>query len=191
MKFQVEIELFGRGSVKGDEPVECGHGCDEDGRTTCDCPEVTGKREPIEDAVVQAIAHHIMDRREYQLNEHFDKAINRRVNERVNELIDAEAAPRIRMLLDEGWTPTNRYGDREKRVTFTEMVIKTITEQQGDGYSRKPSLIERVAQEKVGEALNGELGKVIKEASEKFRATVDDIAKAKLGETLKNALGLR
>jgi phage baseplate assembly protein W len=172
--------------------------------------------EPTVEQVADAIASRVLSHRasEYldetdtpsrytrrDLGETLRQLIDDKVEELVGRLVteqfDAAIRDRIAAKVDEvvmsGWQQTDGYGNAtggriDLRTRISDILTKPT---EGHGYGNRVTAVAVIAKDVVDKAFQGEFGKEIAAAREKFRADVDDVVKAKLVESIKGALGLR
>lgn len=150
--------------------------------------EVTAEgweEERIVDFVVQHLAERIEAGVEARIKERVDKVIGEKLETAVGDEIDKAVATAI----NEGWAASNRYGEPNGRVITTkERVSEWLAEK--THYHNRISRREAALAKAVNAAIDKEFAGELKEIRESFRAQVDAALKAKLGETLRSALGL-
>lgn len=115
------------------------------------------------------------------------------VRERFDRVVTERIAAAVDVVLDNGWTATDNYGNAKgPRVDLRGHISELLHDKKSEGYN-KPSytLAERLVTDKVSEVFSKELNKEIEAARAALRVQLDGMITTKFAETLKAALGLR
>jgi histone H3/H4 len=146
-----------------------------------------------EEQVVTAVAEMVRDQMSGRIDEAVRGAIKGALEEQVRALVNDAIRPVLATVLDEGWQPTDQWGEpKGPKVTLRDRIGKAVSAflDVRDGYDRQTAA-EKVIKEEIEKAVRGDAGKELKRASEALRAQVDAVLQAKLRESLSSALGLR
>jgi flagellar biosynthesis/type III secretory pathway protein FliH len=134
----------------------------------------------------------------YALDEKIDEAITAAVAKKVSEVAEDVIEQRVTAAIDDalacGFPEFDRYsGKIKRRTSLRELIDELLTLKVSEYGSRdlKNTLIVQAVERAVRAVIDKELEAEVAKARAAVKSQVDDVIKAKLGETLKSALGLR
>lgn len=135
--------------------------------------------EMIERALGRAIQERLSEL-DGEIHDRLKQAVDARFRELTDEALRAECAK----ILTEGWRKTDSYGSPTgETLTLSSRVRDYIAK--GDGYNNP---VQDAHKKAVDEALKGEMGGLIKEATEKLRGMLDKTIADKLRAVLSDAV---
>jgi hypothetical protein len=136
-------------------------------------------------------------RSNYRLDERIEEKLDKAIEEHVGSLVAEVTAERIAVAVDaaiaEGFGTYDKYTGRVTgRTSVAEMVSKALTERHSDYSDRnKGTLAEQAVKKAVEELFEKELKSVVAAVAADFKKQADEVFKAKLVASMKEAIGLR
>jgi hypothetical protein len=148
-----------------------------------------------EEQILTRLCGYLEDRMRDQVQGRLDKAIDAAVGGAMVRLVDEQVALKVaeacEAVITQGWQETNGYGEPTGKITTLKERIAGWLNARESGYSNSPTRIEKLMSEMIGRWLQKDFAKELDAAREAFKKQVDAVVTAKLGESLKAALGLR
>lgn len=121
-----------------------------------------------------------------------DALANEIVCQQFDESLKARISAEIDRVIEEGWYESDNWGGRKgERLDIKARIGKVLTEQRGDVYSRKPSLLQERIDEAIRRFMDKEFDQIVNEAKNKLRKSLDDKVITTVTESIKNAIGLK
>jgi hypothetical protein len=157
-----------------------------DGATTKVSFELSGYDE---NRIVEMVVESLVRRAWKATEKRCADAIAARVDDRVDEILEETIRPTVERCVADGWTMTDQWGRPQKTLSLQDRVTAWLDEKY-DSY-RSGTRLQKIVEDKVNEALSKELAAELTRARDAFRAQVDGVLQAKLGESLRAALGLK
>lgn len=133
--------------------------------------------------VIEQVVAGVVDRMDAKFSDVLEERLSGIIETRLTKLTDERLSAEMEKVLANGWQLTDGYGrPTGEKLTLAAKVLAYITK---GGYHDPMDTIFRNHIEK---AMQGEMGKLIKEATDKLRAALDESIAAKLREAVTKAL---
>lgn len=146
----------------------------------------------LPDWVIEKVVDHaahlalagMKDKAKQAVQDSVDEAVRAAAGEIVREKVE----PIIDAQLKEGWPVTDSYGRPNGRVTVESLVASELTK--ADNYDRE-SWINKQVKAQISKLVDAALKAELDAARAKLRAELDGVLKAKIAETIRDAVGLK
>lgn len=137
------------------------------------------------DRAMELAVQQAVEMQREKLAEAVEDEIRGAVDAKLGAITEEMVRSEVARVLAEGWRKTNSYGEPFGQLqTLKGLILEKITGR-SDSYSNSPTMIEKLAQEQIREALQKEFGKELEAAREKLRALVDGTISEKMRDLLK------
>lgn len=139
--------------------------------------------------IEELVADHIAKQADRERGE----AIAQVVAQKTQEAIDSTTADLVRVAVEEaireGWFgPSDSWNRNPEKKTLRDRVDALLNSKK-DNYNDK-SLLRVITEEQTAKAIAAQIEPQAKRAAEEFKAQIDNVLKAKIAETMRQALGL-
>jgi hypothetical protein len=158
--------------------------------------EAAAKNEPVQfvmpDWIVESVVKHAAKLALSGMRDEAKRAVKDAVDgavaEAANEYVREKVTPLIDATIKEGWQATDSYGRPTKRVTVESIVIEQLT--QSDSYDRT-TWIHAQVKKHLATMIDAAMKSEVDAARAELRKQLDAVLKAKISETIRDAVGLK